>query len=98
MSLLSTNGAAADITFALPYEIERIADDIDCAINIASMQEMTEFSIAGYFAFHSKNRNCSQEGSRGTILGKCKRGPNVGNNQVSGSVLLTLNHPAKEMR
>ncbi|MBI4256644.1 hypothetical protein HY626_01140 [Candidatus Uhrbacteria bacterium] len=52
MSVLSANDSeGADITFVLPQDIERIPDEIDCAINIASMQEMNEFSIASYFTF-----------------------------------------------
>lgn len=31
--------------------MERIAEEIDCAISIASMQEMNEVSIAAYFTF-----------------------------------------------
>lgn len=41
---------AADIVFAAPQEIEQIPD-IDCAVNVASMQEMTPDSIARYFTF-----------------------------------------------
>lgn len=41
----------AAVTVVLPQDIERISDEIDCAINVASMQEMTAFSIASYFAF-----------------------------------------------
>ncbi len=51
MSMLSAHGEGTDITFVLPQDIERVPDEIDCAINIASMQEMNEFSIASYFAF-----------------------------------------------
>lgn len=52
MSVLSANHSdGTDITFVLPQDIERIPDKIDCAINIASMQEMNEFSIASYFTF-----------------------------------------------
>lgn len=52
MSVLSANHSnRADITFVVPEDIERIADEIDCAISIASMQEMNEFSIASYFTF-----------------------------------------------
>lgn len=52
MSVLSANRSdGADITFVLPEDIERIPDEIDCAISMASMQEMNEFSIASYFTF-----------------------------------------------
>lgn len=52
LSVLSTDGVAgADVVFVLPQDVERITDDIDCAINIASMQEMNEFSITSYFSF-----------------------------------------------
>ena len=40
----------ADITFVLPQHIERIEGEIDCAVTIASMQEMTPASIEAYFA------------------------------------------------
>jgi hypothetical protein len=43
--------AAADIAFVLPQALEQIPDAIDCAINIASMQEMLASSIAAYFTF-----------------------------------------------
>lgn len=53
LSLLSANGAntQTDVIFVLPQNIECIPDQIDCAINIASMQEMTDFSINSYFTF-----------------------------------------------
>jgi len=52
LSFLSARGAGkADITFVLPQEVERVEEDIDCAVNIASMQEMNPFTIAAYFAF-----------------------------------------------
>lgn len=52
LSVLSTDGVGgADVVFVLPQDVERITDDIDCAINIASMQEMNEFSIMSYFSF-----------------------------------------------
>ena len=41
----------ATVVFVLPQEVEAIADDIDCAVSMASMQEMTTSSIARYFAF-----------------------------------------------
>ncbi len=40
-----------DAFFVLPQEIPRITEDIDCVINIASMQEMNAWSIATYFKF-----------------------------------------------
>lgn len=52
MSLLSANGGhQTDTVFVLPGDIELIPDQIDCAVNIASMQEMNVTSIASYFAF-----------------------------------------------
>lgn len=42
---------SAQVIFVSPSQIERIPGPIDCAVNIASMQEMTPASIAGYFAF-----------------------------------------------
>ena len=47
----SHSSQGADAVFVPPQEVERITEDIDCAINIASMQEMTEFSINYYFTF-----------------------------------------------
>lgn len=41
----------ADVVFVLPQEIERVVEAIDCAVNIASMQEMSCGSIAGYFTW-----------------------------------------------
>jgi SAM-dependent methyltransferase len=53
MSLLTAGGEGtrADVMFARPTDIERIVDEVDCAINIASMQEMNAQSIAAYFDF-----------------------------------------------
>jgi hypothetical protein len=51
MSLLSNNGGQADVVLSMPQDIGLISTHIDCAINIASMQEMTNSSIASYFAF-----------------------------------------------
>lgn len=52
MAVLSTGSApGADVTFVLPQDVERIAEPIDCAINIASMQEMNAATIRAYFAF-----------------------------------------------
>ena len=41
----------ATVTFVAPQCAEEIGDEIDCAISIASMQEMTASSIAAYFTF-----------------------------------------------
>jgi len=41
----------AAVTFVLPQAIERICGLIDCAINVASMQEMNAVTIQTYFAF-----------------------------------------------
>ena len=43
--------ADGQIVYVLPSDVERITSSIDCAVNIASMQEMTHQSIAAYFAF-----------------------------------------------
>ena len=52
LSLLWTPGwAEADVVLVPPQDMEQIPGPIDCAVNIASMQEMTAVSIAGYFAF-----------------------------------------------
>ena len=53
--------AEAAILFVLPQDVEQIAEGIDCAVNIASMQEMTRRSIARYFSWlrrrsHSQSR------------------------------------------
>ena len=42
---------SADLTYLLPEQCELIEEEIDCAVNVASMQEMTRQSIAGYFRF-----------------------------------------------
>ncbi|MDP2600357.1 MAG: putative sugar O-methyltransferase, partial [Deltaproteobacteria bacterium] len=41
----------AENNFVVPDAIGKIAEKIDCAINIASMQEMNQQSIATYFKF-----------------------------------------------
>jgi len=53
LSLLSAQTAdrSADVTLVIPQEVERVGEAIDCAINIASMQEMNAFTIAAYFTF-----------------------------------------------
>lgn len=62
MSLLRrSESGGADVVFALPQDIEIISDQIDCAVNIASMQEMKPSSIQAYFAFLRKR---SGPGSR----------------------------------
>ncbi len=43
--------AKANVVFVLPQEVERVVEPVDCAVNIASMQEMRGGSIAGYFAW-----------------------------------------------
>ena len=47
-------GGEADVVFVLPQEIDSISDPIDCAVNIASMQEMNASSIWSYFQFLRK--------------------------------------------
>ena len=44
----------ADVLFVLPQETESVSDPIDCAVNIASMQEMDASSIRAYLAFLRK--------------------------------------------
>lgn len=53
LSLLRADAAAspADVIFVLPQDIERVPDVIDCAVNVASMQEMNPYSIVAYFTF-----------------------------------------------
>ena len=53
MATISRNSGVVDgnIIFVPPQDIELVSDDIDCAINMASMQEMNDFSIAAYFTF-----------------------------------------------
>lgn len=41
----------ADVLYVPPDRMEEIPGPIDCAVNIASMQEMTPDSISGYFSF-----------------------------------------------
>ena len=43
--------ATAETVFVHPDELETIPGEIDCAVNIASMQEMTTAQIARYFTF-----------------------------------------------
>jgi hypothetical protein len=56
MSLLTSEGKGeiGDVNLVVPQALERISDRIDCAINIASMQEMNSYSIAAYFSFLRK--------------------------------------------
>ncbi len=46
-----SDGCKPQLWFAHPSEIERIPGPVDCAINIASMQEMRDPSVAAYFSF-----------------------------------------------
>ena len=48
---VSANSGEPQLWFAHPSEIERIPGPVDCAINIASMQEMKEASVTAYFSF-----------------------------------------------
>jgi len=43
--------APADLTLVLPQAIDRVSDAIDCAVNVASMQEMNALTIQAYFTF-----------------------------------------------
>lgn len=61
MSVLPANGGPTEITFVLPQNVGQIADDIDCGVNIASMQEMNKLSIETYFTFL---RRCASPQSR----------------------------------
>ena len=51
MAVLDEGGPSGEaaVTFVPPPHVERIPDRIDCAVNIASMQEMNPFTIATYF-------------------------------------------------
>lgn len=57
----SARWAEAEVVLVCPQDAERIPGPIDCAVNMASMQEMTPRSIADYFAFLRKR---SAPGSR----------------------------------
>ena len=46
--------APSAVSFVLPQHVENIPDNIDCCINVASMQEMNPFSIESYFKFLRK--------------------------------------------
>lgn len=59
--LTSGPDVRADVLYVPPDNMETIAGPIDCAVNIASMQEMTPNSISGYFGFL---RRRSDAGSR----------------------------------
>jgi hypothetical protein len=41
----------ADVNFVLPQDVERVEETLDLSINVASMEEMNEFTIAHYFKF-----------------------------------------------
>jgi hypothetical protein len=47
--LQERGGCKTDTMLVLPQDVGVISDEIDCAINIASMQEMNDFSISSYF-------------------------------------------------
>lgn len=47
--LTDTRGPISEIMFVCPQHVEQVTDSIDCAINIASMQEMNYETIAHYF-------------------------------------------------
>ena len=47
----SSGVGEANTIFVPAQNIEAVSDDIDCAINMASMQEMNDFSISAYFTF-----------------------------------------------
>lgn len=56
VSLFRNTGDAkdAELTLAPVEDYSKLDFEIDCAINIASMQEMNRFSIEGYFSFLRK--------------------------------------------
>jgi hypothetical protein len=69
--LLSSGTAEpAAVNFVFPKDIERIEDRIDCAINIASMQEMKGSSIDAYFRFL---RRRSGPGSRFYCVNRARK-------------------------
>ena len=54
MTLLSRRAVlddGADVTLVPPQHMEDVPGPIDCAITVDSMQEMSPWSISGYFAF-----------------------------------------------
>lgn len=51
MSVLLAPGEESEVTFVPPPSVELVTRDIDCAVNMDSMQEMTPASIAAYFTF-----------------------------------------------
>ena len=57
----SASGSQPVATFVPSWEVESISEMIDCAVNIASMQEMTEHSRSAFFDFLRKR---SRETSR----------------------------------
>lgn len=53
LALLGAQGQnqVSNVTFVLPQDVERIPEQVDCAMAVVSMQEMTSYSIQAYFAF-----------------------------------------------
>ena len=47
----NSQSGATEVTFVHPNHIEQIPGEIDCAVNVVSMQEMNSFSIESYFTF-----------------------------------------------
>lgn len=70
------------ITFASPDAIDGIPGPIDCAINIASMQEMHPDSVRGYFEFL---RRRSGPGSRFYCLNRVRK-------EMPGGEISELSH------
>ncbi len=51
LGVLGKGDRDADVWFVVPQDVESIADTVDCCVNIASMQEMNEYTIETYFRF-----------------------------------------------
>lgn len=60
LAVMSHDGEdTADVIFVPPQDVMQIEETIDCAVNIASMQEMNAFTINHYFSF-LRQRSSSQ--------------------------------------
>lgn len=69
VSLLGS-GCEGDVTLVLPQNVESIAGDLDCAVNMSSMQEMNPATIEHYFRFL---RRRSSERSRFFCLNRTRK-------------------------
>jgi len=74
----------AGVTFVHPDRIEQIDEPIDCAINVASMQEMPPSSIEAYFLFL---RRCSTKNSRFYCVNRLEK------KLVGGEILKFYHYP-----